>query len=537
MVKACAIFVLIASYAAGQVVQGNIVNAASGMGIARVAVHLEAASESDDQAYDAVTDALGRFAFAQVKPGIYQFSYYSSAYIRSDTSPFPQVRVVAGAEALELEGRMTALPVISGRVVDARGNAVPGAQVSINGPSVKGTATTDSSGKFEQHLAQSGLYSLAVTAPVNMKPPDREPGSDQPRVWTRVYYPGVTQPEAATKIRVHPGEQISGIELKLRAVPAHIARGVLLNPDGTAAAEVKVGLDIDEPPKDRDQPKTPAYQATTNSEGAFEFPAIADGDWRIAAEVERGGVNLRALQWIEITGHDIDNVKLRLAAPFSVQGRVVMEAREGAAAPQPPSVSLIAHAGPVASESGAASWMLQPETMARTGFRRLLIDQDGAISADADAGGNFNFKDVYAGRYRIAPLAAPTGYYLDSVRLGERDVASAEVELSPGALPITVEYKAGGGAVRGTVEKCASGAVLLIPTDADMRWFDYLHSVRCDAKDHYEIGAVRPGEYYAVAFAGRDSTPSMDAAVLQQASHVTVKAGETVTADLSAISE
>jgi hypothetical protein len=70
-----------------------------------------------------------------------------------------------------------------------------------------------------------------------------------------------------------------------------------------------------------------------------------------------------------------------------------------------------------------------------------------------------------------------------------------------------------------------------------MRWFGFLYSARCDAKDHFEIGAVRPGEYYIVAFAGHDSDPTMDPGVLRQARLITVKAGETVTADLSAIQE
>ena len=77
-------------------------------------------------------------------------------------------------------------------------------------------------------------------------------------------------------------------------------------------------------------------------------------------------MKLRALQWIEMAGHDIENVNLHLAAPFSVQGRVVMEAqgdvtKNGAIAPEPP--RLIPHAGRIRTEFGAASWMLQPETM------------------------------------------------------------------------------------------------------------------------------------------------------------------------------
>ena len=209
--------------------------------------------------------------------------------------------------------------------------------------------------------------------------------------------------------------------------------------------------------------------------------------------------------------------------------------KAGTIAPGPP--RLIPHAGRIRSESGAASWMLQPETMARAGFRTLLFDQDGAITADANRDGNFGFNSIYPDSYRIAPVAAPAGYYLDSVRVDETDIAAAEVQLSPGMLPIENRVQDQGGVVRGAVEKCASGAVLLIPVDAGMRWFGFLHSVRCDAMDHYEFDAVRPGEYYAVAFAGRDSTPSLDPGVLQQARRVTVKAGEAVIADLSAMTE
>jgi hypothetical protein len=536
MKKPLAILVLLVNCAAAQVVSGNIINSASNIGIARVTVHLESTSESND-AYDALTDALGHFAFARVKPGTYQFSYYASAFARTEGSTFPQIHVTAGGGPLTLEGRMTALPTIAGRVVDANRNGVAGALVSINGPSAKMVATTDASGKFEQHLPQSGPHSVSVTPPPDMKQPEPEPGSGQPRVWTPVYYPGVTIPEAASKITVRPGDQILGIELKLLAVSAHVVRGVLLNPDGTPAADVIVALNIDEPARDRDVEEHPIYESKTNSEGGFEFPPVADGDWRISAGVEQGGVKLRAQQWVEMAGHNMDNVRVRLAAPFDMQGRVLIVARDGAVVPKPPSVSLIAHAGRIRRESGAASWMLQPETMARAGFQRLLFDKDGALTADADQDGSLIFRSVYPDSYRIAPMSAPAGYYLDSVRVGETDVAAKEVSLSNGALPITVVYKAGGGVVHGSVEKCASGAVLLIPADAEMRWFGFIHSVRCDAKDHYEITAVRPGDYYAVAFAGRDSAPSLAEGILRQARRITVKLGEAVTADVSPIAE
>src|SRR5207302_8494009 len=108
-------------------------------GIARVAVHLEAASGSNaqDEPYDTVTDVLGHFVFARVKAGTYVFSYYSPAWLATEAPSFPQIHVTAGGEPLKLEGRMTAMPTISGRVVDGNGNGVATALVGITGPSAK----------------------------------------------------------------------------------------------------------------------------------------------------------------------------------------------------------------------------------------------------------------------------------------------------------------------------------------------------------------------------------------------------------------
>jgi hypothetical protein len=161
------------------------------------------------------------------------------------------------------------MPTISGRVVNGNGDGVADALVGIIGPSAKTGVTTDVSGKFEERVQPPGRYSVWARPPAGIKPP--EPGSDQVRVWTPVYYPGVASWQAASKIVVHPGDQIAGIELKLFPVPAHVVRGMLLNPAGTPAPAVTVTLDIDEA-RLNDKENRPTYEATTNSEGAFEFP-------------------------------------------------------------------------------------------------------------------------------------------------------------------------------------------------------------------------------------------------------------------------
>jgi hypothetical protein len=138
-------------------------------------------------------------------------------------------------------------------------------------------------------------------------------------------------------------------------------------------------------------------------EEPLSLPKVASDISGYRSAQAPSGMTLRALQWIEMAGHNIENVKLHLASPFSVQGHVVMEAHEAAIAPEPP--RLISHAGRVRRKSGAA-------------FRTMLFDQDGAITADANRDSSFGFKSVYADS-RIAPPTAPASYYLDSVHVGE----------------------------------------------------------------------------------------------------------------------
>src|ERR1035441_7764164 len=58
------------------------------------------------------------------------------------------------------------------------------------------------------------------------------------------------------------------------------------------------------------------------------------------------------------------------------------------------------------------------------------------------------------------------------------------------------------------------------------RWRGFSRSGPCDSGDHYEVRAVRPGEYYAVALAGNGPVLAVDEALLNQAVKVTVRAGE-----------
>jgi len=170
--------------------------------------------------------------------------------------------------------------------------------------------------------------------------------------------------------------------------------------------------------------------------------------------------------------------------------------------------------------------------------------------ADPGAKGDFTIANMYPGAYEILPAffaPPPAPYYLDSIRLGERDALDAGVPIESGALPITIAYKLNGGTVRGTVEACGAGEILLIPQDGALRRDGFIHRTSCDPNGRFEIAAIRPGEYYAFAMAAdapanlrvklHRPRPELDQNLINQAVRVSVRSNEATLADLRPITQ
>jgi len=492
MPRLAPILMLWGACAAAQTVQGTVVDAATGRGIAGAEGEL---LQGDQAVYSATADDSGRFRIEAVKEGTYRAIYSADRYF--DPGPRPATFLVGpGGSALRIEGRLIPTQRLSGRVIDGRGDAVANAEVELTTGRVLFRAQTDSRGRFELDSVIPGApdYALAAAPPPGWKPPVPDPDTKQDRGWARTFYPGVAFREMAAAIALDPGGDLLDLEIKLLAVPLHALRGVLLNPDGTPAP--KVGIGLWEPGPRRNA----AYHAESKADGAFEFPAVVDGDWQLSTEFESGGVELRASEWIAVKGRNLAGVKLRLAPPFTVSGRVIMEGRQGMPAPSPPEVILMKqHAG------------------------QMVFDGIPPPPARPAPDGRFRFENLYPGTYQIASGPPPPLFYLDAQRLGDLPTEGA-VELSAGSPELTIVYKSDGGTVRGTVEKCGAGRVWLVQ-EANPGW--RIFTGACDASGRYEIPAVRPGEYYAAALpADQMMWGNLDAAFQQTASRVTVRAGE-----------
>jgi hypothetical protein len=127
-------------------------------------------------------------------------------------------------------------------------------------------------------------------------------------------------------------------------------------------------------------------------------------------------------------------------------------------------------------------------------------------------------------------------HYLESVRLGERDITLDEFEVAPGMTPFRVVLRTGGGRVRGTVENGDGGLVVLTPQDARLRLRPFI-VVAFFQGGAFALDNARPGDY--LAFAVRDSfnsdemqNPASARAYLDSATSVRLERNSTATLTL-----
>ena len=487
--------------AAAQTVEGTVIDAVSGAGIAGVRIQISGASP-----LSATTDAQGHFRIEDVPLGPHEWAYNAPDYYvpLGGSHSFR----VTGANPVELTGRLARIPNLAGRILDGHGDPVKGAEIELESQFIlQSEGRTGVDGTFHIHHGMpsggSGGYWLAVEPPEHARPPDPDPRTGGERAWVRTYYPGVADRDSAARIDVRAGAELANLEWKLQAAPLHSVRGMLFKANGTPAPNMEIRV-----------PGQLGAAVRSQADGRFEL-RLTDDEWPLAADLESGGVKLRAREWIRVAGRDVEGVQLRLQPPFPVRVAMRFDAPDGA--PRPTKLP-------------------RPALVPRSRRTFGEIDDEAAGSPTGD--GQFRM-DVYPGHYRLALGASPPGYYLDSARLGDLVLTPAEVELSGESL-ITVVYKANGATLRGTAEGCLTGQVVAIPVDPALRLPSSYGKGWCDANDRFQIPSLRPGEYYALAVAGAadippGGIPNYDDDTLRQSVRVTLRAGEVTEADLHAI--
>jgi len=468
-----------------QGIEGTVINSVTGLPIRGAKVSVEAGGKP---VYQATTDDQGVFRIQPVKVGTYTASFSKPEFLPSAQEGFN-----VGSNSIHLRGRLTPRSRVAGRVLDGGGQPVSGAELLLDGSLTGQTATSDDQGNF-LFRANPGSYILSARSPMAMPPPAA--AEDERLGWAPTYYPSVLDRHAAVKISVHAGSDVWGQDITLRITRLFRVRGIILDDRENPAAKVVVQA------ARTDETLADDIRVVSKEDGSFEFRSLPEGEWRVFAETEGSYSKLRASAVFQVMGHDLDRLDLRLTVPFAVTGSVTLLPVESAK-----------------PDRKAIGIFLQP----------LVAGSEGLGQTTADSNGNFRINNVYPGKYKIVAVSPGPPFFLNSVRMGNRELLGQYVDLISGALPVEIKFESEGGGVRGMVEDCGSATVVLAPQDSALQEPQFVQTTRCGDQGRFQIANVRPGDYYAFAFdqwgGAAELLSGLDQSLVNKAVRVRVERG------------
>src|ERR1700733_132074 len=423
------------------------------------------------------TAADGSFLFRNLLPGSYRVSATHNGYVSSARrpragaqSPGSAVSLTAGQTVDDVVVRLMPTGVITGHITNERDEPMPGVLVQTMKASYGSghrefsdarTGFTDDRGEFRVWGLAPGQYFLKATNP---RFTERGPIPNQ--VYVPIFYPGVVDPAQSQSIELHPGEELSGINLSLPAQRTVHVKGRVLTSNGVPAKGSDVTLS---------QFAGDGYslEVETDPAGRFDLAAVPPGPYSIVSQSSDNSMSGHLQMGrasIPVGDTPVDVPDLVLFPGATISGHLRIEGDR--------KVTL-------------------PRTMASL----------KPVSADASAGVD-------------SAAVQPDGYYVKSTR----DTPAAAILVSHGHAP-PAEVHIGPGAVRiqGTVYKdsdnqqvAPSVTVALVPDATRRSNEEYYRVAISNQSGQFTLANVPPGDYSLFAFENVDRETVMDPTFLQR---------------------
>jgi hypothetical protein len=489
-------------------------------------------SDGDEQkSLHGTTAADGKFSFKDVPPGEYRVSVTRNGYVsesygaRRPMDPGLPLALSSGKHMDDLIFRLVPAAIVTGRVRDENGEALPWAQVTalltyfVQGKRTlmpASSSATNDLGEYRLFNLPPGKYLLSagyeMSQSMGTSMAFAMNGREEHEGLTTTYYPGTSDPVQAATVNVEPGAEIHSMDFSLRPSGVFHIRGHVsgLGP-GRAGFGGAVMLRKGNSRLSAAMPERTAPVKT--EDGTFDLDRVASGSYEIIA-IEFSGETPRLVhRAVEVGGADVDGVDLALEPGVTITGHLRWE--DKAAAPNVPLV--------VSLEEDEQAFSMHPH-------------------AEVQPDGSFELKDVSVDSYWVNVAGPAPDAYLKSARYGSSD-ALGKFRVDSGS-DATLELlgSARGAHIQGVVTNSdpvpVSGVwVTLIPEDSNQkRLFQSAHS-RANGK--YEFRGVAPGSYTLFSWDSVEEHEWDDPEFLKpfksQGVSIRVTEGETKTTDLSLI--
>ncbi|HEX8985163.1 MAG TPA: carboxypeptidase regulatory-like domain-containing protein [Bryobacteraceae bacterium] len=465
--------------------EGRVVNSVTGQPVRKAKLRISQRAQ-EPQAAGTESDAAGHFAFENLEPGTYQLMAEKPGYLQqvygSRAGAFTGILITLSArqEMKDLDFKLMPQGVITGKVLDEDGEpAGQGVYVNVmrgtgnRRPMAMAGEMTNDLGEFRVPNLSPGRY-IVVANPQNRGGLTVENGPKTEPAETPIttYYPGVTDPGAATILDLMPGQELSGIVIPLRKVRAYRVQGKIAGPTASHSPNnTQIILSV----RDRkDWGMSSVAGSQVKKDGSFLVENVPPGAYW-ANVLVRSDHNMAAAGRapVDVADGNVAGVVIPLTQPFAVTGKVRME--DGG---QPLSLD-------------ALRLTLRGEEGMSFGFRPASVSTDGS----------FKVPGVSPGKYSVYLLGLQETTYLKSVRLGNQETIGKGLDLTEAQGTVNLELVLGAkpGTVEGAVAeegKAQPGVgVTLVPDPPRESLRGRVKFASADQNGHFSMKGVAPGNY------------------------------------------
>jgi protocatechuate 3,4-dioxygenase beta subunit len=449
--------------------EGRIVEDHTGNPLASVEVRVYKTGQRTLAAH-LETDSSGRFHAAGLGDGEYRIEATKANFVGATM----RLQAIAGGLLI----RLVRCGVITGQVVDAQGQPIPGVTVyampkplqgplmPFGAPAAGSYTRVDERGQYRLYGLPPGEYAVAAAYGASTSMFGSTGGAEvRSGIGSGVQvYPTNLRPQF---FAVTGGEQYRNIDFSIVPAALHGLSGKVALPD--AKTEYWLALIAD------DQPGLATAVTETRPDGSFRFAGIPPGTYTLTASGPVGGYGGKA-----VLDPQPYFGRSRVSVAADVEGVAVSVQRARPA-------SFILRLAPGQEAEGACPATAQVTLTALEDFA-AKIDRTGEINSVKERA----IADLAPARYQIGVNGLGESCYLASHTI---------VDLSAGAkdapVPVLV---AAAGAIRGKLTGAANPrefAVALVAADAETS-AQPVQVVFPDAAGKFTFGALRPGRYRIV---------------------------------------
>jgi protocatechuate 3,4-dioxygenase beta subunit len=493
------------------------------------------------------TDDQGRFQLTDLEPGTYRLFAARNGYTRMEygqklmNRPGTALNITAGQIMKDVAFKLTPAGTVTGRIVDELGEPLPGLTVQIlrstydqNGKRTlqpTSTAKSNDLGEYRVYFVPPGRYFVSALAAAPsfdaLLAAAANPGggANTNEVvapgYVQTYFPNTTDYTRASAIDVLPGSEVSAMNFTMvRQQRFHIKGHVIDVTTGMPPQVAQLSLSprnsaVAQNPLDAILGAAAGTGANYNSaDGTFDLRDVAPGSYWLqtmavptppagAAQGAAGAAAavlasmMTAIQPVEVSGADADNLTIAVGGGITIPGRIQVEGT-----------------APPAFGFDRIALSLNPTSGVVTLGSVLQIARPASDGA-------FSLEKVNAGEYRFAIQGLPPAMYVKSARFDQNDILASGftvTDRSPGTLQVVVS--ANSGQISGNVVDKDTKPVRGIPTvlipDRNRDRRELFKFAQTDQNGHFIMNGISPGDYKLFAWEDIEPFSYFDTDVLKQ---------------------